>query len=625
MKWKLQVALIAVLSAAARAQISADVIGIHNLGPGSQSPVQGGLSGACLYCHAPHSGVGSSSLGTPLWNQTLSTQTYTPYTSSTYVERGNPNPPLGQDSSLCLSCHDGTVAPGLTQAYGKVPMVGSMNFYDVFGTNLQGSHPFSLVLPMKDAPDLIASLVGQGKTGDPAVQLIKGNIECATCHNPHVQATDKVVQNFLARDGSNGSICLACHDPNRVMVGKVNEIAGWTNGIHALAQNKTTNQPFVGGYPTIAQNACESCHSQHNAVGAARLLRAPAEQDCVACHNGGNNISPQAPNVFAEFAKVGHPFTEGNGSHDAAESVLLNQNRHSTCADCHQSHAARQVLTFTPPPAIRVSQSLIAGISASDGVTVLQPAVNQFENCLRCHGNSTGKVTNPIFGYAPVRAVSAGDPLNVIPQFAPASTSSHPVTHDNNSPLSQPSLLTYMLNLDGVTQGRAMGVRILCTDCHNADDDREFGGIGPNGPHGSKWTHIVERRYEFSQATIPGGQIINLFPNPDLSVAGPYGLCGKCHSLSNLLTNASFSEHARHINDGFTCSVCHTAHGMGSQNPNISGERLVNFDVNVVAPNGNTPISYQRATNSCSLVCHNQAHQLGASGKPSGKPKGKGK
>ena len=43
-----------------------------------------------------------------------------------------------------------------------------------------------------------------------------------------------------------------------------------------------------------------------------------------------------------------------------------------------------------------------------------------------------------------------------------------------------------------------------CLECHNADDNREFGGTGPNGPHGSKWTHLLERRYEFSQAPAPG-------------------------------------------------------------------------------------------------------------------------
>jgi hypothetical protein len=134
--------------------------------------------------------------------------------------------------------------------------------------------------------------------------------------------------------------------------------------------------------------------------------------------------------------------------------------------------------------------------------------------------------------------------------------------------------------------------------------------LGPDGPHGSKWPHILERRYEFSQAPAPGQPITNLFPNPDLSVNGPYALCGKCHDLNQIMANTSFTEHARHINDGFSCSVCHTAHGMGSTSGSISGERLVNFDINVVAPNGTTPISYSRATNSCSLICHNHPHTL---------------
>jgi hypothetical protein len=50
---------------------------------------------------------------------------------------------------------------------------------------------------------------------------------------------------------------------------------------------------------------------------------------------------------------------------------------------------------------------------------------------------------------------------------------------------------------------------------------------------------------------------------------------------------------------------------MGAQSGGISGQRLVDFDVKVVAPNGAAPVSYNRATNSCSLVCHNHAHQSG--------------
>jgi hypothetical protein len=223
----------------------------------------------------------------------------------------------------------------------------------------------------------------------------------------------------------------------------------------------------------------------------------------------------------------------------------------------------------------------------------------------------------PIYGYFPMRAVSAGDPLNLIPQFATTATSSHPVTHISNSPLLQPSLLPAMLTELGAPSSRTMaangvGVQILCTDCHNSDDNREFGGQGPNGPHGSAWTHILERRYEFSQTgtpAVPGGTIVNLFPTPDLSIAGPYALCGKCHDLPNqIMQNTSWNQHAYHINAGFTCSTCHTAHGMGATSGTISGERLINFDANVVASNAGLPISYNRTANSCVLVCHAASH-----------------
>jgi predicted CXXCH cytochrome family protein len=593
-----------------------DVLGVHDLSPSGASPVHGKLPGACYYCHAPHSGIGGL---TPLWNQKLSTHAYTPYTSTTANALESAQPPQSSPSTLCLSCHDGTVAPGQTQAYGAIPTSGSMKTNDVLGTNLQSSHPFSLMLPLKDAPYLSASLASSGKTLDKtgAVKLINGNVECTTCHAAHRQAIDPVSQNFLVMKSGGGALCLECHDPTRVMTGKANPLANWTTSAHAMAANVVTNAPPappLGSYHTVAQNACISCHAPHNGLGPARLLRGANEQDCLTCHNGSAAVYPSISNIAAEYAapKVGHPIPTPLFPHDAAESVLLNQNRHATCVDCHSAHGSNVTTNFPPPPGIRPSQNGVAGISAAGGVTVVNPTVNQFENCLRCHGTSTGKSTNPIYGYLPMWTVSAGDPLNIIPQLALTASSSHPVTHDSNSPLPQPSLLSNMLNLDGVTQGRAMGVRISCTDCHNSDDNREFGGTGPNGPHGSKFTHILERRYEFSQAPRPGMPVVNLFPNPDLSAAGPYALCGKCHNLKLVLANTSFTGHAMHINTGFSCSTCHTAHGLGSLSATVSGERLVNFDANVVAPNGAMPVSYNRATNTCNLTCHGQAHPVTA-------------
>jgi len=606
-----QLAALSILlgGAALRAQITGDVLGMHNLGPGSTSPIGGARPDSCSYCHAPHSGLNRG-----LWNQKLTTQNYTEYTSDTEANRSR-QPRLGDVSNQCLSCHDGTVAVGATVAYGQVTMRGQMNATDVLGSSLQSSHPFSLALPLKDSVDLAASLAASGRTADPtgAVKLIKGNVECTSCHNPHVQAKDPVSQNFLVRDSSGGQLCLACHDPMRQMSGHINPLADWATGAHALSSAKISPQAQLGSYSTVAQDACIGCHTPHNAVGPARLLRGQNEQDCIGCHNGGSNISPMPSweNVFAEYAtpKVGHPFPASTNPHDAAESALLNNNRHATCVDCHSAHGSEPVGIFPPAPLIRISQKNIAGISATDGTSVLAPAVNQYENCLRCHGMSTGKQAQPVYGYFPVRAVSAGDPLNLIPQFAATAASSHPVLHVRSSTLPQPSLLPNMLNLDGATQGRSMGVQILCTDCHNSDDNREFGGAGANGPHGSRWAHILERRYEFSRAAAPGQLISNLFPYPDLTVSGPYGLCGKCHDLSNqIVKNTSWNQHGAHIDAGFSCSTCHTAHGMGAMSGTISGERLINFDLNVVAANAGLPVSYNRTANTCVLVCHQATH-----------------
>ena len=587
------------------------------MGPGGQSPVKGGLP-PCQFCHAPHSG---NSKG-PLWAQRYSSQSYTLYRSTTTPTQTPVQPPIGAPSSLCLSCHDGTIAPGQTVPYGKTQMQGNMSASDILGTSLQNSHPFSFN-KLKDQADLVASLTSKGQTQDPLqkVTLINGNVECESCHNPHVQNVDPISLNFLVRSDSGGAVCLSCHGTSpRTVNGEANPLVLWPNSAHATVSNAILPAANVGPYTTVAQNACSSCHVEHNANGPARLLRGatpPAAnldsytQNCITCHNGNRNIYPSTANVYAEFSKASyHPYLSGNNTHDTAETTLLNNNRHATCADCHNPHGAQPVATFAMPPLIRPSQGGVSGVSASDGITPVTPAVNQFENCLRCHGTSTGQPTTSKFGYLPVRYVSnPANPGNVIAEFAATASSSHPVTHTRSSSYPQPSLLPYMSQLNGTSQGRLMGTEIFCTDCHNSDDNREFGGLGPNGPHGSKWTHLLERRYEFSQAPGPGQRITILYPNPDLTVNGPYAMCGKCHDLpGNVIKNTSWSQHSAHINAGFSCSACHSAHGIAGRNGSISGDRLVDFDLNVVAPNGGMPLSYNGATASCTLVCHEVAH-----------------
>ena len=630
------------LSGSASAQLQGDVLGSHNLSPGGPSQVQGTSSAACLYCHAPHSGIGGN---TPLWSQSLSVQTYSMYSSST-AQNSASQPVSGGPSSLCLSCHDGTVAVGTLVPYGTATITGKMPSNDVFGGNLSASHPFSLNKPLKDSPYLVASLISTQTTADPSkkVKLINGTVECTSCHEPHVQNLDPVSLEFLVRDASNGQLCLACHEATpRIVNGKTNPLAQWSTSIHATSVNNIAGSAKIGAYTTVAQSACQSCHTMHNANGATGLLRGmtppPANMDasttsCMTCHSGGANLQQPIANIYSEFTKsTGHPFPTDSNLHDPNEPGVLVNNRHATCVDCHNPHSTAQVGTFLPPPNVRGSQAGTIGVSETDGVTIVNPVTKQYETCLRCHGSSPGKQSLPVYGYMPMWAASAPDRLNVIAEFAATATSSHPVMHSSTSPWPQPSLLPYMLNVDGVTNssrtlGSGQADSIFCTDCHNSDDNREFGGTGPNGPHGSPYSHVLERRYEFSQvapASGPGTPIQNLFISPSLtaggSASGPYALCGKCHSLSNILSDASFKPgltgkggHFTHISEqGFSCSTCHTSHGLGGVSPGITGERLVAFDLKVVAPNGSVPVSYNHATNTCTLTCHGYYHNTDGS------------
>ena len=230
-----------------QAQFTGDVLGAHDLSPSGQSPIKGGLLPPCQYCHAPHSGIGQG----PLWGQKYSTQAYTMYSSNTIPQLDTfQQPATGGPSSLCMSCHDGTVAPGTTQPYGSVTMQGKMYQGDILDPNLdgnlQGSHPFSFN-KLQDSPDLVQGLATTHQTADPLhkVHLVRGNVECESCHNPHVQNIDKLSLNFLVRDSSSGQMCLACHGTTvRTVNNLSNPLTYWSTSVHATVSNSTLRPPM---------------------------------------------------------------------------------------------------------------------------------------------------------------------------------------------------------------------------------------------------------------------------------------------------------------------------------------------------------------------------------------------
>lgn len=345
----------------------------HNLSASGAGPVKAASeSQVCVFCHTPH---GATPGIAPLWNRSLGTSAYTPYTSSSLdanAIQGALEQP-GGSSKLCLSCHDGTVAIGSvnvlnavgsatigmagTGAGGKMP-AGSgatSGFTRNLGADLANDHPISVsytnALALRDGELRLVDANQQWPPGSgtgigvrgpgykPALPLEPtgaggiGQVQCATCHDPHRRETDaaKGNQKFLrqnrfqeapptpSHNAASDIVCLSCHDKNLAS-------GSYAYSAHAnpLVATQTytaaaaSQREFPAALP-VWKASCLNCHDTHTVQGARRLLRegtdsttAPklgggsaVEETCYQCHTGAaqSAITPvtTVPDVRADF------------------------------------------------------------------------------------------------------------------------------------------------------------------------------------------------------------------------------------------------------------------------------------------------------------------------------------
>ncbi|MBF0610690.1 MAG: hypothetical protein G8345_19785 [Magnetococcales bacterium] len=303
----------------------------------------------CVFCHTPHGATLQSGVKAPLWNRTLSTQTYTGYSSSSIqadVNQLAAGP--GGTSKLCLSCHDGTLAIGSVNVLGgnqsvSINMTGtgtggvmpsgsgaSTGFTRNLGVDLSNDHPISF-----DYTTTVASADGELRSppfsssgtlimgnrdvsNKPKLPLDTDKLQCSTCHDPHIKDTAETAsikflrlnrfqtntQPSASYNVSNDIICLACHDKGG---------SSWSNSVHANSTD--ANETYKSGVGSAAelrefpsniqvwQAACLNCHDSHTVAGSRRLLRegtdstatpksggkAAIEETCYQCHTTSTN------------------------------------------------------------------------------------------------------------------------------------------------------------------------------------------------------------------------------------------------------------------------------------------------------------------------------------------------
>jgi hypothetical protein len=572
----------------------------HDLTTTGAGPVKSAVGDTCVFCHAPHNVIPNI---VPLWDHALSAQSYTTYTSSTYGS-GAQTPAAGS-SKLCLSCHDGTVAVGLTTAKGLIATTGTMVPADVLGANLSTSHPVSMT-PVDDGSLSTTLFTPPASTKDPAVKLVSGKVECTTCHDPHAPRNDPVSPMFLVRPNSNGAICLACHDPTRALPNALN---GWATGSHATATNAVPTTAGFGPYGTVASNACSSCHAGHNNAAGPRNMRAVEEAACAPCHSGAN-AAPAPLNVMAEFTKTySHPATTVTGAHDPTEAIPVNNTRHAECADCHNSHAA---YAQTGTPVAPTVQASLTGVSGYDTTGAQRPATKEYQLCFKCHADSANKPATSTFGRTavrypagpmpaayPIQPPKPADQYNLRLKFT--GTIGHNVMGTSVVTTTNASLRPFMLYVDGVTSNTSRPLTtstvLYCTDCHNNNLARSSNGTGPNGPHGSTFPHLLQLNL-FQDAAGGGGG--------GGSGTTASALCNKCHSVSTLSGTPHASEHR-----GSGCTTCHDPHGVIGGNVGAN-RAMINFDTAVISKSttyfGYFYLGTASGQRGCYLSCHGENH-----------------
>ncbi|HEY4716370.1 MAG TPA: cytochrome c3 family protein [bacterium] len=196
----------------------------HNLSVGSSETIRATTAGydqICAFCHTPH-GANSDKL-VPLWNHTSSVQSFTPYNSSTF---NGGTVTIGGATLACLSCHDGVTAlndivnnpgsgAGTDPAIQGLDGTNSLNagIPTNLGTDLSTSHPVGFVYATSSGADSDinpANTAISGWDGATTISglLRSGNLECASCHNPH----DNTNGMLLRRSNSNSAMCTTCHN-----------------------------------------------------------------------------------------------------------------------------------------------------------------------------------------------------------------------------------------------------------------------------------------------------------------------------------------------------------------------------------------------------------------------------
>lgn len=196
--------------------------------------------------------------------------------------------PISVSYTSNLATADGEMRATPTEGTHNTVKIAGTNLSPV-GTNLYTRKVFTDAVARNNISGVKPLLPLEPTASDGA-----GQVQCATCHDPHLAKTGDDFNKFLRGnrqqisspsggtfDASKDIICLACHDKAG---------ATWSQSAHAdhavaeetykneTGTNTATNHNAVGvrDLPTVTkvgETACLACHDVHAVAGSRRLMR----------------------------------------------------------------------------------------------------------------------------------------------------------------------------------------------------------------------------------------------------------------------------------------------------------------------------------------------------------------
>lgn len=157
----------------------------------------------CVYCHTPHNNKTSALL----WNRNngVAQTVYAKAASSSL--NFDAITAIGTTSTLCLSCHDGTIAVDSFATYGGTAAKAVTSKANL-GSSLTNDHPIGFSYGSTSTDTAIVAAGGTIPLPLFNNGALTDSMECATCHDVHGK-TQQVM--FLRVNNEGSNLCKNCH------------------------------------------------------------------------------------------------------------------------------------------------------------------------------------------------------------------------------------------------------------------------------------------------------------------------------------------------------------------------------------------------------------------------------